>query len=243
MPRAVEPLSCRDLILCDFDGTISVEDTGIAVINALKLEAAWEMEHVWRRGEISSMECLASQWAMVKLPQGDLLDLLDSFALRTDFVPFWALVQQRQAAFAVVSDGLDFYIDRMMARLGLATCPGEEWVKGLLAAARQGRRPPVSNCVPRFANRTTLDEEGVHVEFPHRTPVCAQCGNCKLHHLFELRPYFERVIYIGDGHSDMCPAKYADVLFARSHLAEDAANRGMPFIPFEAFADVMAILG
>lgn len=243
MPKDVRPLTSRDLILCDFDGTISVEDTGIAVINALHLEKAWEMEHIWRRGEISSMECLAGQWAMVQLPESELLALLDSFPLREDFVPFWAYVQQRQAALAVVSDGLDFYIDRMMSRLGLTTCPGEKWADAVLAAAEARRPRPTDDCVPRFANRGTLDVSGVHVEFPHRTPVCAQCGNCKLQHLFQLRPHFDRVIYIGDGHSDMCPAKYADVLFARSHLAEDAARRGIPFLPFGGFADIMAALG
>jgi 2,3-diketo-5-methylthio-1-phosphopentane phosphatase len=235
-------LNARDLIFCDFDGTISVEDTGIAVINALHLDDAWKLEHIWRRGEISSMECLAGQWAMVRLPQNKLLALLDSFPLREDFVDFWAFVRQRRAALAVVSDGLDFYIDRMMARLGLKTCPGEQWANALLEAARMNRRLPSSDCVPRFANRATVDESGVQVQFPHRTAVCAQCGNCKLHHLFALRPLFDRVIYIGDGHSDMCPAKYADLLFARSHLAEDAASRGIPFWPFENFADVMAVL-
>jgi 2-hydroxy-3-keto-5-methylthiopentenyl-1-phosphate phosphatase len=243
MPLTIQPLNSRDLVLCDFDGTISVEDTGIAVINALNLEAAWEMEHVWRRGEISSMECLAGQWAMVKLPPDELLALLDSFPLHQDFVDFWALIHRRQAAFVVVSDGLDLYIDRMMARMGLTTCPGEDWASEVISAAARGKRPPVSECVPRFANRATLDETGVHVEFPHRTPVCAQCGNCKLNHLFELRPHFDRVIYIGDGHSDMCPAKYADLLFARSHLAEDAASRGIPFIPFDGFSGVIQRLG
>jgi 2-hydroxy-3-keto-5-methylthiopentenyl-1-phosphate phosphatase len=224
------PLGPGDLVFSDFDGTISVVDTGIAVVDALQLEGAWEIEHAWRRGEIGSMECLARQWAMVDLSRAGLDALLDSFELHADFVAFEALVRQRGASLAVVSDGLDYYVDRMLARLGLATCEGERVLE----------HP--AGCIPRFANHAEVGPGGVQITFPHRTPVCAQCGNCKLHHLFELRPHFRRVIYLGDGHSDMCPARYADVLFARSHLAQDAARSGIPFIPFESFSDVLAVL-
>jgi 2-hydroxy-3-keto-5-methylthiopentenyl-1-phosphate phosphatase len=229
-PQAVRPLGENDLVFCDFDGTISVIDTGIAVIDALNLEKAWDLEHVWRRGEIDSMQCLAGQWAMVDLPPEELYALLDSFPLHEDFRDFVSFLEERRAHIVVVSDGLDLYLDRMLARLGLTACDGERVLD------RQ------YDCIPRFVNHGTIDEGGVTVSFPYRTPVCAQCGNCKLHHLFELRPHFSRILYVGDGHSDMCPAKYADVLFARSHLAEDAARRGMPYFPFESFDDIMQVL-
>lgn len=226
----IAPLARGDLVFSDFDGTISVEDTGIAVIDALRLEAAWDLEHIWRRGEISSMECLAGQWAMVELPPDELDSLLDSFPLHEDFAEFVSLVRDRGASLVVVSDGLDYYVDRMLGRLGFATCDGDRVLE------------PHSDCIPRFANHAEVGPGGVRITFPHRTPVCAQCGNCKLQHLFRLRPHFGRVIYLGDGHSDMCPARYADVLFARSHLAREAAQSGLPFTLFESFADITATL-
>lgn len=228
--RRFAPLSDRDLILCDFDGTVSVEDTGIAVMNALDLKEAWEIEHIWRRGEMGSMECLARQWGMVNLPPEELLALLDSFELRQDFAPFVSFVRSRGASLVIVSDGLDLYVDRMLARLGLVACGGEAVLQ----------RP--EDCVPRFANHAVATAEGVRIRFPHRTEVCARCGNCKLHHLFRLRPHFRRVIYIGDGHSDLCPSRYADLLFARGHLAQEAAREGSFFVPFETFTDILRAL-
>jgi len=228
--RPIEPLGENDLVFCDFDGTISVVDTGIAVIDALNLEEAWELEHVWRRGEISSMECLARQWDLVRLGADELYALLDSFAVHEDFRDFHDLLRARGAAIVIVSDGLDFYVDRMLGRLGFATCEGDRVLE------RQ------YDCIPRFANHAEVTAEGVCIEFPHRTPICAQCGNCKVEHLFRLRPHFRRVIYVGDGHSDMCPAKYADVLFSRSHLARDAAENGVPFRYFDSFADITRAL-
>lgn len=230
MTQSVEPLAENDLVFCDFDGTISVTDTGIAIIDALDLDEAWEVEYEWRRGEIDSMECLSRQFAMVQLPPDDLCALIDSFPLHEDFRDFFELLRSRSAYIVVVSDGLDFYVDRMLRRLGFEACEGERVLD------RQ------YDCVPRFANHAIVTQQGVRIEFPHQSAVCAQCGNCKLDHLFRLRPHFRRVIYMGDGHSDMCPAKYADVLFARSHLAEDAAQNGIAFHPFESFEDIIRVL-
>lgn len=229
-PPCPEPLQENDLVFCDFDGTISVTDTGIAIINALELDEAWEIEHIWRAGKISSMECLARQFAMVKLSPAELYALLDTFPLHEDFREFFGFLRERRASLVVVSDGLDFYVDYLLGRFGFSTCEGERVLE---------RR---YDCIPRFANHAEPGPEGVAISFPHGSPICRQCGNCKLEHLFRLRPQFRRVIYIGDGYSDMCPAKYADVLFAKDHLAEAAAARGMGYFPFDSFADVMAVL-
>jgi 2,3-diketo-5-methylthio-1-phosphopentane phosphatase len=228
--RRIEPLSSGDLIFSDFDGTISVIDTGIAVIEALDLKEAWTIEEVWRRGEIDSMECLSRQWAMVKLPPVELYALLDSFPMREEFPRFVDFVRGRGARIVVVSDGLDFYVDRLLGDLGITTCEGDRVLD------------PACDCMPRFANHAVVTEAGVQIDFPHRTPICAQCGNCKLHHLFRLRPHFRRIIYIGDGHSDKCPARYADVLFARHHLAEEAARLGLDFTHFESFDEIATAL-
>ena len=224
------PLSENDLVFCDFDGTISVTDTGIAIIDALGLDEAWEVEHEWRAGRIDSMECLRRQFAMVHLSPKDLYALLDTFPLHEDFRDFLEFVRSRGAHLVVVSDGLDFYVDYPLGRIGYATCEGERVLE------RQ------YDCIPRFANHATVDESGVRIEFPHRSPICSQCGNCKLTHLFRLRREFARVIYLGDGFSDMCPARYADVLFAKDHLAEAARRDGLRYHPFESFADVIQVL-
>ena len=62
MPDPVSPLTSQDLVLCDFDGTISVVDTGLLVAETLGLDRFDEIEQSWRRGEISARECLRDQW-------------------------------------------------------------------------------------------------------------------------------------------------------------------------------------
>lgn len=223
------PLTATDLVVCDFDGTISVIDTGMAVFDALGLEAAWDVEWEWRRGEINSMECLRRQWSLVDLPPDELLALLDSLHVDPDFQRFVAFVRGREAGLVILSDGLDLYIDRMLTDLGMETTTDD--------AALRGDGP-----VLRFANRCTLSDEGLDIQFPYAN-FCGQCGNCKTEHFFRLRRGFTRTVYLGDGHSDMCAARFADVVFAKDALAEDCARSGRMYYPFTTLADVMQVLG
>lgn len=229
-PARIE-LQPTDLVLSDFDGTISVIDTGLAMINVLSppdAAAAWEDEHAWRRGEMNSMECLRRQWRLLQMTPEEIVAFVDGLEIDEGFCRLLELVRERHAGVAVLSDGLDFYVDRLLARHGLRTCGDDACVRS-------------SDCLARYANAACLTPGGVCIEFPHSTD-CGQCGNCKVAHLFRLRRGFARVIYIGDGHSDLCAARYADLIFAKHALAEDCARAGRPFFPFDTFGDILRVI-
>jgi 2-hydroxy-3-keto-5-methylthiopentenyl-1-phosphate phosphatase len=234
MPRVTAPtlaLRADDLIISDFDATISVIDTGLAMINALSPEdaaTAWKDEYAWRRGEINSMECLRRQWRLFRKTPEEVWDFVDGLELDEGFFGLLRLVRERGAGIAVVSDGLDFYCDRLFARRGLRTCDDDTCVRS-------------PDCLLRFSNAATVTPEGIQISFPYRHE-CGQCGNCKTAHLFRLRRGFTRVIYLGDGHSDLCAARYADVIFAKHTLAEDCRRAGRRFFPFATFSDVLHVL-
>ena len=216
-----------DLVMCDFDGTISQEDVGLAFIEALDLQEAWEIELRWRRGEMSSRECLSRQWGMVRLSPPDFMAMVDRIPVDPDFPAFVDLCRRRGAGIVVVSDGLDIYVDRMIERMGLRPYPGD------MVAQSDG------SCLPRLANHAEFTPGGLKISFPHQSEQCSLCGNCKTAHLFRLRRDFQRVIYIGDGYSDRCPARYEDVVFAKSHLAEICQEECLPCICFNDFADIL----
>ncbi len=83
----------------------------------------------------------------------------------------------------------------------------------------------------------------MRVEFPYADAECWECGNCKTRELLALRPDYQRIIYMGDGYSDMCPARHADVLFAKAHLADFCEREGLAYHPFQTFADLATALG
>jgi 2,3-diketo-5-methylthio-1-phosphopentane phosphatase len=228
MPRLIDPpLGPGDLVLSDFDGTISLQDTGLEMITRLHLAPALALEERWRAGEIGSAECLARQWAMVALPEEELLARLDAMPLDETFPAFVALCRERGAALAVLSDGLDLYVHRMLRRLGLRPCAGP------------GDLPPRDDCLPTYTNHAEWTPEGVRVTFPDAPRDCDACGTCKTARLRALRPGHRRVIYLGDSYSDMCAARHADLRFARSHLADYCREQGLAFFPFGSFAEVI----
>ena len=232
MPRLIDPpLGPGDLVLSDFDGTISRHDTGLAMMTRLQLAPAWELEERWRAGEIGSAECLARQWAMVVLREEELLSLLDSMPLDETFPAFVDLCRERGAGLVVLSDGLDLYVDRMLGRLGLRT------------SSRPETLPPLDECLATYANHAEWTPAGVRVTFPGAERDCDDCGTCKTARLRALRPGYRRVLYLGDGYSDMCAARHADLRFAKHHLADYCRERGLAYYPFEDFAEVIEAVG
>jgi 2-hydroxy-3-keto-5-methylthiopentenyl-1-phosphate phosphatase len=217
MQQPVSPLGSQDLILCDFDGTISVVDTGLLVAETLGLDRFDEIEQSWRRGEISARECLRDQWRLIDPQRPDFREIIATLEIDPGVRDLVSLAQRHGARLVVLSDGLDFYIEAAMKRIGL---PDVEF----------------------RANHAVLCEDRVEMEFPHGAEVCEECGNCKTHWLFELRAGYTRVIYIGDGISDGCASRYCDLVFAKDLLAQACRERGQEFIPFETLSDVVAVL-
>jgi 2-hydroxy-3-keto-5-methylthiopentenyl-1-phosphate phosphatase len=54
---------------------------------------------------------------------------------------------------------------------------------------------------------------------------------------------YDRTVFIGDGLSDRCGARAADVVYARDDLAGGGAREDLAFRPFASFADVMEAEG
>ncbi|MBM3471683.1 MAG: HAD-IB family phosphatase [Armatimonadetes bacterium] len=215
--QRIAALNDRDLVLCDFDGTVSAEDTGLLVARELRLERFFEIEERWRRGEISSRECLRDQWRTVDPSRADFRELIANLEVNPGFEELVALTGVRGARLVILSDGLDYYIRMTLERLGLER-------------------------LEYRANHAVLHEHHVELQFPCPADACDFCGNCKTLWLFELRPGFERLIYLGDGISDGCASRYCDVVFAKDLLAGICRERGQEFVPFETLEDVVPVL-
>ncbi len=213
----VRPLNSRDLVLLDFDGTVSLEDHGLAAMERYSPVEGWEIEMRWRRGEISSMECLRRQYGLLELAPEEFAAFVDSVKLDASFPELVALCREKRAALAILSDGLDLYVNRHLEREGLSD-------------------------LEVYSNHAWFEGRKIQVQFPHRSEQCAQCGNCKTAHLFRLRRGRDRTIYIGDGYSDLCPARYADVVLAKDVLAETMAREGRRYYPFADLSEVIRTL-
>ncbi len=95
--------------------------------------------------------------------------------------------------------------------------------------------------IPIFANDLRfLANDRLAASFPFYDPACDRSANAKARHLVPYRA--NRIIFAGDGHSDLDAALAADVVFAKCALANELDARGVAFYPFDALEPVLAYL-
>lgn len=202
------------LVLTDFDGTVTQVDVGHLIFQRFS-DPGWERAAAaWKRGEISSKARLEAQCRRTAVEP----ERLEAFALAQPLDPhfpeFAEWCESRGIELAIVSDGLDFYIERILRAHGL-------------------------DHIQVLANHLEFEEgTGQFIpRFPYFDLGCGQCANCKAYHLQHLADGDEAV-FIGNGLSDRCPAAVADHLFAKDDLARYCEQAGIPFEPFRDFGDI-----
>lgn len=206
------------LFVIDFDGTLALKDTVDTLLERFA-PAAWkDVEQDWLQERITAVECMGRQIRMVRAERETLEEFFQSIELDASFLPFYQHVC-RYAAVAIVSDGLDHPIQVATHKAGLPN-------------------------IPVFANRLQFVADGIDISFPHLDEHCA-AGNgvCKCAVARDLaQPLGGLMVLVGDGKSDVCLARRADVVFAKKSLLAYCVENGIPHIPFDTFADVLAVV-
>lgn len=208
-------------IICDFDGTITRGDTTDLVLDALANPAWQAIEEEWLAGRITAAACMRAQVALIGGSDADLDAVLDHVELDPGFVAFVAFCAAHKLTLSIVSDGVDRFIHRILARHRLSR---------------------LSDVV--FANRMAGIPGARVLEQPYAREGCAAgSGVCKcaLAGAWS-QPKWPTTVYVGDGRSDFCVSARADLLFAKGALADYATGRAQAFIPFETFDDVRRAL-
>jgi 2,3-diketo-5-methylthio-1-phosphopentane phosphatase len=202
-------------IVCDFDNTITSVDTTDALLSRFAPPAWEDAERQWVAGHITARECMDRQIGMLDLELADLHNFLDEISLANGFKEFIAFVRRQKIDLAVVSDGLDYVIRRVLARHGLKD-------------------------IPVIANHLRITESGYALAFPHSRENCG-AGVCKCAAAAGKSP----VILIGDGRSDFCLAARADLVLAKRGLPLETYCREntLDYLPYDDFYEIIRILG
>ena len=204
----------------DFDGTITRTDVLDELIRRHAGDDSWRaVEADWQAGRIGSRECLSRQLATVRATDDDLDRLLADVPLDPGAARLFAVLAAAGVPAAVVSDGIDRFIAPLLARAGL------------------GHVPVRSNGIVR-------DGPAMALTCPHASPDCrSAAAHCKCGSIAALTTEGrDRHVYVGDGRSDLCPARRADVVFANGVLAAALSAEGLPFVPFDTLGDVADVL-
>lgn len=206
-------------ILCDFDGTIALEDVTDTLLTRFA-RPEWELiEAAWRAGRIGSRECMSAQIALIDASRDDIDGVLDGLPIDPAFEAFVGMARRAGAGLIVVSDGLDYAIGRMLAREGL-------------------------DRIAIVANR--LSQTGPRewrIDFPYaNADAGCRSGTCKCQCASRESAARQRVLLVGDGQSDFCVAAQADFVFAKGKLIEHCRKHQIAHAPIAGFAEALALL-
>jgi 2-hydroxy-3-keto-5-methylthiopentenyl-1-phosphate phosphatase len=142
---------------------------------------------------------------------------VDAIPLDETFEELVRVTESAGCAMEIVSDGVGFHVERMLARLGLSH-------------------------LPVATNAAVLGLGGDGVTFPYGHPACFVCGTCKRERIRAHQAAGRAVVFVGDGPSDRYAAHHADVIFAKWSLATWCVDNGIAYQPWERLGDVAAWL-
>lgn len=204
----------RLLIGCDFDGTVTLEDTLVRILDRYGSPRWREVQDRVVSGELSIREGLQKEMGSVRAGEEELTDLLSS-QIRIDptFPGFLERMRARGVPVVLLSGGFDFCVETVMVKSGV-------WP------------------VPFLANRLRRNNGSWEAEFPYPSAACEACGHCKGDPIRGWKAQGYVTVFAGNGVTDRCGALAADLTFAKDELSRWCAGRDLPAVSYETFDDI-----
>ncbi|MCX5895017.1 MAG: MtnX-like HAD-IB family phosphatase [Proteobacteria bacterium] len=205
----------ESMVYFDFDNTITTFDVLDGIIEQFSINRDWvAYENAWRAGHIGSKECLEGQLRSIRGTRKTLREYLSTISLDIHFKRLLALLRSKGINPIIVSDSFSFFIEYILRING---------VKGLKV----------------YANRIRFYGDRLIPSFPYTNSLCSHCAHCKTNNLSDDNGDREKkIIYIGDGLSDVCPAQHAHRVFAKSTLLDHFSTTQRHCLPFKDLGDV-----
>jgi len=207
----------KTLVQCDFDGTITEEDIGLMLLDTFA-DGDWrQMFREYHEGKISVGRFNTDAFAMVKADRENLLKVARSkVKIRPGFHELVACCRRKGFRLVIVSNGLDFYIDEIFKDMGISD-------------------------IEVHAAETRFHTEGLRVQYigPDGSHLDKDVKGAYVNSF--LREGY-RLIYVGDGISDILPARRCHHIFATGDLLAHYKQTNLGCIPFTEFNEVVRVL-
>jgi 2,3-diketo-5-methylthio-1-phosphopentane phosphatase len=207
-------------IFVDFDGTITTHDVGNMLFREFGGAACDGVIAEYHEEKISAQECFRREAAAAgSIHPADLNALLDRQTIDPGFTDFVDFCRVRGIEFHIVSDGLDYYIDRVLNAHRIQNVSYVANALSLEPAGADGRKI-------------------LSLSFPHSDSVCDRCACCKRNFMLTRTGEEDILVFIGEGYSDRCPAQYADIVFAKDRLQTFCQQENISYYLYTSFHDV-----
>lgn len=206
----------KTAIQIDFDGTISIEDISYLLLDRYA-DSGWrEVLDEYAEGRMTVGAFNSLVFGRVKADRRTMLDMVmnsGKVKVRPGMRELVEYCQNRDYRMIIVSNGLTFYIEAILKDTGL-------------------------DGIEVHASENDFSPEGMRVRYigPDGTELDTGFKEAYTDILAKEEYY---VVYIGDGASDMEPARRSNRVFATGDLKAICARENIPFTPFEDFFDVI----
>lgn len=201
-------------VLTDFDGTVTKADVGNSLTTRYADPNRVEIEEKWRSGKIGSAQSHIRQYSTMNVPEEEIKEYILRMQLDETFLPFLNYLREKEIPLEIVSDGFDFYIEPLLKKYRIQL---------------------------KYRANTLMYKEK-KFSFPYQNGSCWRCANCKVQAVQHYLKQGRRVIYIGDGRSDIYAASISDVIFAKKGetLEKLLQEENIHYIPFQTFGDILS---
>ncbi|MDH5363849.1 MAG: MtnX-like HAD-IB family phosphatase [Dehalococcoidia bacterium] len=208
------PQSMKTLVQCDFDGTITEEDASFLLLDAFAQGDWRQVLQEYKEHRISVGEFNSRAFAMVKADESALLGAIKGkVKIRAGLHDLVAYCSRRGFRFVIVSNGLEFYIKAMLKDIGLEN-------------------------LEVYAAQSSFHPEGIAVQYIGPDGNQLNTGLKEAYIKLFLKQGY-RVVYVGNGDSDILPAKYAHLILARGELLDYCRENNLECKPFNDFTDIV----
>lgn len=128
-------------IFCDFDGAVVPYDIEFEIYARFGgPDKAGAVVARWERGELTARERAEQGFARLHVSRAALEDFLDEVPIDPTFPSFVRFCKDHDLPLTILSDGLVWYIQRILDGTGLAACPSSP-TKSLSPTRPTFRRP------------------------------------------------------------------------------------------------------
>ena len=207
----------KTLVQCDFDGTITEEDASFMILDAFGKRNWRQLFRDYQEGRITVGHFNTKAFSTVKADRESLLGVVrGKVTVRPGFRELVECCRRKGFRFVIVSNGLDFYIDEILRSIRMAD-------------------------IEVFAAQTSFHPGGVQVQYigPDGSYLDSDF-KLAYTNLFLNEGY--RIIYIGDGASDVSPARKSHYVFATGALPEHCKKANLDCVSFTDFNEVAKVL-
>ena len=204
-------------IFLDFDGTITKNDVGEEIFRKFLDESiVKKIVDDLIADKISSRQCWESLCESASIiNKND----FDGFILSQEVDPalhrFVEYCEAKGFKLFVLSDGFDYYLDKILKRENL---------------------DQLKVC----SNKLILTDEGKLIpSFPYYNGDCRSSACCKRNHIIENSGEDDYTVFIGDGNSDNDAIQFVDFIFAKDDLLKFCEVQRITYFSFKDFDDVI----